>query len=181
MGLFSFFKSGNYFDKNMTPKCDYCRFGKRAKDGNKVICEHRGLVDTTYSCSKFVYSPLKRIPVKQLNFVGSLADEDLYSESVGDRVEKEEKEKAEEAAAKKVKKQQDEPKKKPVEEEPVSAAPAPEKDEPQDSLKSAKDNADTEEKSPADDGKLPEKEAPAADEASAPAEEAKSDSDEKNS
>lgn len=89
MGLFSFFKSGNYFDKNMAPKCDYCRFGKRAKDGNKVICEHRGLVDTTYSCSKFVYSPLKRIPVKQLNFVGSLADEDIYIESAGDRAEKE--------------------------------------------------------------------------------------------
>ena len=37
--------------------------------------------------------PLKRIPVKQLNFVGSLADEDLYIESAGDRAEKEEEEK----------------------------------------------------------------------------------------
>ena len=78
MGLLSFFKSGNYFDKGMTPKCDYCQNGKRARDGNKVLCEKRGLVDCSYSCSKFIYSPLKRIPVKQLNFVGSLADEDIY-------------------------------------------------------------------------------------------------------
>lgn len=90
MDLFSIFKGGKYFDKHMAPKCDYCQFGRRAKDGNKVLCEKRGLVDCNDSCNKFVYSPLKRIPVKQLNFVGSLADEDIYIESAGDRAEKEE-------------------------------------------------------------------------------------------
>ncbi len=88
MDLFSIFKGGKYFDKHMAPKCDYCQFGRRAKDGNKVLCEKRGLVDCNYSCSKFIYSPLKRIPVKQLNFVGSLADEDIYIESAGDIAEK---------------------------------------------------------------------------------------------
>ncbi len=101
MDLFSIFKSGKYFDKHIDPKCDYCRFGKRAKDGNKVLCEKRGLVDCNYSCSKFIYSPLKRIPVKQLNFVGSLADEDLYIESAGDRAEKEEENNKDTAPAKK--------------------------------------------------------------------------------
>lgn len=90
MDLFSMFKGGKYFDKHMAPKCDYCQFGRRAKDGNKVLCEKRGLVDCNYSCNKFVYSPLKRIPVKQLNFVGSLADEDIYIESAGDIAEKQE-------------------------------------------------------------------------------------------
>lgn len=61
--------------------------------GNKILCEKKALVDPNYSCGKFIYSPLKRIPVKQLNFVGSLADEDLYIESAGDRAEKEEEEK----------------------------------------------------------------------------------------
>lgn len=101
MDLFSIFKGGKYFDKHMEPKCDYCRFGKRAKDGNKVLCEKRGLVDCNYSCGKFIYSPLKRIPVKQLNFVGSLADEDLYIESAGDRAEKEEELKKSEGGSKK--------------------------------------------------------------------------------
>ena len=100
MDIFSIFKSGKYFDKHIEPKCDYCRFGKRAKDGNKVLCEKRGLVDANYSCGKFLYSPLKRIPVKQLNFVGSLADEDLYIESAGDRAEKEEELKKNEAEEK---------------------------------------------------------------------------------
>lgn len=94
MGIMSIFQSGaKYFDKKINPKCDYCQFGKRAKDGNKVLCEKKGLVDCNYSCSKFEYSPLKRIPVKQLNFVGSLADEDIYIESAGERAEKEAEEK----------------------------------------------------------------------------------------
>ena len=70
MDLFSIFKGGKYFDKHIEPKCDYCQFGKRAKDGEKVLCEKRGLVECNDSCSKFIYSPLKRIPVKQLSFVG---------------------------------------------------------------------------------------------------------------
>lgn len=91
MGLSSLFRvGGKYFDKNIEPKCDYCQFGKRAKDGNKVLCEKKGLVESTYSCGKFSYSPLKRIPVKQLNFVGSLADDEIYIESASDRAEKEE-------------------------------------------------------------------------------------------
>lgn len=91
MGLGSLFKTGGkYFDKSIEPKCDYCQFGKRAKDGNKVLCEKKGLVDCNSSCGKFMYSPLKRIPVKQLNFVGSLADDDIYRETASDIAEKEE-------------------------------------------------------------------------------------------
>jgi hypothetical protein len=94
MGLFSFFQGGaKYFDKKIDPKCDYCTYGKRTKDGNRVLCEKRGLVEQNYSCKAFIYSPLKRIPVKQLRFVGSIADDDLYIESKGDRTEKEEAEK----------------------------------------------------------------------------------------
>lgn len=93
MGIGSLFsKGGKYFDKAIAPKCDYCQFGKRAKDGNKVLCEKKGLVDCNSSCNKFVYSPLKRIPVKQLNFVGSLADDDMYRETASDIAEKEEQE-----------------------------------------------------------------------------------------
>lgn len=88
MDLFSIFKGGKYFDKHIQPKCDYCQFGRRAKDGEKVICEKRGLVQREDSCSKFIYSPLKRIPKKQLNFVGSLADEDMYTDSASDIEEK---------------------------------------------------------------------------------------------
>ena len=128
MDIFSIFKSGKYFDKHIEPKCDYCRFGKRAKDGNKVLCEKRGLVDANYSCGKFLYSPLKRIPVKQLNFVGSLADEDLYIESAGDRAEKEEELKKNEAEEKKTaaKKTEVKAEDKPAEQPEVKPDDAPE-------------------------------------------------------
>ena len=128
MDIFSIFKSGKYFDKHIEPKCDYCRFGKRAKDGNKVLCEKRGLVDANYSCGKFLYSPLKRIPVKQLNFVGSLADEDLYIESAGDRAEKEEERKKNEAEEKKAaaKKTEVKAEDKPAEQPEVKPDDAPE-------------------------------------------------------
>lgn len=90
MGIMSIFKPHKkYFSKSIPPKCDYCHFGKRAKSGNKVLCEKSGLVDCTYSCGKFVYSPLKRIPVKQLKFAGSLADEDIYIESTYEKQMKE--------------------------------------------------------------------------------------------
>lgn len=90
MGIMSIFKPHKkYFSKSIPPKCDYCHFGKRAKSGNKVLCEKSGLVDCTYSCGKFLYSPLKRIPVKQLKFAGSLADEDIYIESTYEKQMKE--------------------------------------------------------------------------------------------
>lgn len=70
-----FQKGGKYFGKEIQPHCEYCDFGKRAKDGDKVLCDKRGLVDASFCCNKFVYSPLKRIPVKQLDRVGFLSDE----------------------------------------------------------------------------------------------------------
>ncbi|WP_028520293.1 hypothetical protein [Ruminococcus flavefaciens] len=125
MGLFSFFQGGaKYFDKKIDPKCDYCSYGKRTKDGNRVLCEKRGLVEQNYSCKAFIYSPLKRIPVKQLRFVGSIADDELYIESKGDRTEKEaaEKKANEEAAPKAEAPAQAAA---PAPAQPVTPAPAP--------------------------------------------------------
>ena len=88
MGLFDSFGKPKYFDSNITPKCEYCEYGKRAKDSNNIICDKKGIISADNPCKKFSYSPLKRVPVKQLNFVGSMADEELYIESAGDRTEK---------------------------------------------------------------------------------------------
>ena len=86
MGLFDVFsKGGKYFGKAIEPKCEYCEHGKRSSDGNKVLCTKKGMVDASSRCPKFLYSPLKRIPVKQLERVGFL---------VGDYDEVEEKLKA---------------------------------------------------------------------------------------
>lgn len=73
MGLFDVFsKGGKYFGKSIEPRCEYCEHGKRAKDGDKVLCSRKGLVNSGDHCPKFTYSPLKRIPVKQMKMVGFL-------------------------------------------------------------------------------------------------------------
>lgn len=91
MGLFDVFsKGGKYFGKAIEPKCEYCDYGNRSKDGNKVLCTKKGLVDAGYHCPKFLYSPLKRIPVKQLERVGWLEGD--YEEKDFDEIKKQKEE-----------------------------------------------------------------------------------------
>ena len=81
MGLFDIFKKKvYYFDKAMKPLCAYCQYGKRTKDGGRILCEEKGLMEENQSCKKFIYAPLKRIPTKQLKIEGALTEEEMYLE-----------------------------------------------------------------------------------------------------
>lgn len=63
MGLFNLFhKKTEYFDPKIPPKCEYCANGRPAKSNGKVLCSKCGIVAGDYSCKKFSYSPLMRIP-----------------------------------------------------------------------------------------------------------------------
>ena len=64
-----------YFGENIDPQCQYCTAGTRPKRGGKVLCERKGIVDGESSCNKFQYSPLKRIPKKQLHIPGNFDEE----------------------------------------------------------------------------------------------------------
>ncbi len=82
-----FQKKTNYFDKKIEPKCGYCQYGKRTKEGNRILCSKTvNLKEESDSCGKFIYSPLKRVPVKQLNNEGFVADEEIYAEIKDDEV-----------------------------------------------------------------------------------------------
>ena len=50
------------FGNHIEPACGYCERGTASKDGNMVLCESKGVVAPFYSCRKFVYAPLKRVP-----------------------------------------------------------------------------------------------------------------------
>lgn len=123
MGLFDVFsKGGKYFGKAIEPKCEYCEHGKRSSDGNKVLCTKKGMVDAGYHCTKFLYSPLKRIPVKQLERVGWLDGD--YEEKDFAEISKKKAEEAKAAAAKEAEKAAAKaPAPKPV--TPAAPAPAP--------------------------------------------------------
>lgn len=47
---------------NITPKCCYCKNGCLSADGKHVLCEKAGVLELDYSCKKYVYDPLKRVP-----------------------------------------------------------------------------------------------------------------------
>ncbi|GHU56608.1 hypothetical protein FACS1894132_14180 [Clostridia bacterium] len=66
--------NGNFFDKNIEASCSYCALGNRTKDGMKIFCTKKGPVELNYSCSFFNYSPLKRVPTKQLHVPGNFDD-----------------------------------------------------------------------------------------------------------
>lgn len=42
--------------------CEFCRFATVIRATDDMLCTHRGVVDKEYSCRKFVYDPLKRVP-----------------------------------------------------------------------------------------------------------------------
>lgn len=129
MGFASLFqKKNNYFDKQMKPQCGYCQFGRRTKEGNRILCDKIvSLKEETDSCGKFVYSPLKRVPIKQLKNEGFVADEEMYVEIVEKEPEKEP-EKKPEAEAPKAEEPapavEAAPAEEPAQETPVEEAPA---------------------------------------------------------
>lgn len=58
------------FGNNIKPSCKYCELGSALGD-DKIQCEKFGVVKTYDSCKKFVYSPLKRIPKKEIQLANS--------------------------------------------------------------------------------------------------------------
>ncbi len=50
---------------NIEPKCIYCTHGKISSDGKSVLCHKKGVVDKDFSCKKFSYDPIKRIPERK--------------------------------------------------------------------------------------------------------------------
>ena len=42
--------------------CRFCQFSAELADGEKLLCEKKGIVSAEYVCRKFAYDPLKREP-----------------------------------------------------------------------------------------------------------------------
>ena len=54
------------FGKNIEPACEYCELGQTAQDNRMVLCKYKGVVPLHFSCRKFIYTPLKRIPKRPI-------------------------------------------------------------------------------------------------------------------
>ena len=51
-------------EKDAEKYCEYCRYAVTVSLTDDMICEKRGIVSKDYSCRKFIYDPLKRMPRK---------------------------------------------------------------------------------------------------------------------
>jgi hypothetical protein len=49
-----------FFGANVSPDCSFCQYGEVSN--GQVLCRIKGITEPGYSCGKFTYSPLKRIP-----------------------------------------------------------------------------------------------------------------------
>lgn len=65
-----------YNTDNISPACAYCLFGKPAPDGETVLCSKKGVVAKEYSCRKFKYDIMKRVP-KKAPKLQSFSEEDF--------------------------------------------------------------------------------------------------------
>lgn len=48
--------------EGITPKCEYCRFGKISADQTAILCPRKGVTEMDDVCKKFKYDPCKRSP-----------------------------------------------------------------------------------------------------------------------
>lgn len=72
-----FMAKKEFFGNRIEPKCHYCYYGNLTRSGDKVLCEKVGVVDfNSKPCKKYIYDPLKRIPVKQLK-KGVIAEDNI--------------------------------------------------------------------------------------------------------
>lgn len=53
-----------YNTENIEPQCEYCVLGKPSPDGETVLCPKKGIVRKDYSCRKYKYDVMKRVPKK---------------------------------------------------------------------------------------------------------------------
>ena len=53
------------YGNTITPACELCGHGRRAADGQVILCIHKGVTAPSYHCRKFLYDPLRRVPFRQ--------------------------------------------------------------------------------------------------------------------
>lgn len=55
------------------PRCETCAHGKLSANGESVLCVQGGAVPLTYSCRRYQYDPLRRIPKRRPQLEGYTA------------------------------------------------------------------------------------------------------------
>lgn len=51
-----------FFNKDIPPACEYCRYGHKSDYSDDIFCSKRGVTSPGDSCRRFRYDVLKRTP-----------------------------------------------------------------------------------------------------------------------
>ena len=70
-------KKNNNIEANITKACEFCEFSVPLIDESQVLCKKFGIVSCNYSCKKFIYDLLKRIPKVPAQLIIPNADDIL--------------------------------------------------------------------------------------------------------
>ena len=62
-------------EKEISPSCSYCEYGKISPDGESVLCIKKGVMDKDSYCKKFSYDILKRQPRRPMKLEEFSADD----------------------------------------------------------------------------------------------------------
>ena len=54
-------------NNNFDRICAFCENSSGIYDEDSMVCKKKGVVSKIYSCRKFVYDPLKRVPPKTVS------------------------------------------------------------------------------------------------------------------
>ncbi len=50
------------FNPDIAPSCQYCLHGRASESDLGILCVKCGIVEDDFSCGKYKYDPLKRVP-----------------------------------------------------------------------------------------------------------------------
>ena len=65
------------FRKNIEKNCMYCAYGEKLKLNDDMLCAKFGVTAVRYSCPKFRYAPLKRVPNRKSTFESGFSISDF--------------------------------------------------------------------------------------------------------
>lgn len=65
------------FSKDIIPMCLYCEHGTKIIATDDIICQRKGIVKPDFSCKKFKYNPINRIPPKKTIVSNDFSKEDF--------------------------------------------------------------------------------------------------------
>ena len=65
------------FKDDITPACEYCKYGRLTPDASGVLCVKNGIMLPSSMCKSFKYDALKRRPKRHLQIFSDFSEDEF--------------------------------------------------------------------------------------------------------